>query len=209
MPGSLQAKLLRVLENGTLRRVGATQERKVDVRILAATNRNLRDEIKAGRFREDLYYRINVMSLELPPLREREGDIELLVDRFLGDDWHIEEDALQALMRYSWPGNVRQLINVLERAKILADDDVIQLKQLPKEVLLGEHGAAPTTSTGTVPAAPDDLDSFQRQKVLGVLQRENFNKARAARALGISRRKLYRLLERYGLGDSGSDQPKS
>jgi DNA-binding NtrC family response regulator len=202
MPGSLQAKLLRVLENGTLRRVGSIQERKVDVRLLAATNRNLRDEIKAGRFREDLYYRINVMSLELPPLRERQGDTELLVDHFLGDDWHIEDDALQALLRYPWPGNVRQLSNVLERAKILADDDVIRLKDLPKEVLQGSTGEV-VKSASEAPLT-DDLSTIQRQKVLAVLQRESQNKARAARALGISRRKLYRLLEKYGLSESGS-----
>lgn len=209
MPGSLQAKLLRVLENGTLRRVGSVQERKVDVRLLAATNRDLREEIKAGRFREDLYYRINVMSLELPPLRERHGDIELLVDHFLGDDWHIEEDTLQTLIRYPWPGNVRQLINVLERAKILADDDVIRLKDLPKEIVLAGSGQTLTSfaEVASVAQASDDLNSFQRQKVLEVLQRETFNKARAARALGISRRKLYRLLEKYGLGDSSSQHP--
>jgi len=201
MPGSLQAKLLRVLENGTLRRVGSVQERKVDVRLLAATNRDLRNEIKAGRFREDLYYRINVMSLELPPLRERNGDIPLLVDHFLGDDWHIEDDALEHLKSYSWPGNVRQLINVLERAKILTDDDVIRLKDLPKEVVTGQSPASPAIAEN---AATDDLGSFQRQKVLQVLEREAFNKAKAARALGISRRKLYRLLEKYGLADTPS-----
>jgi DNA-binding NtrC family response regulator len=209
MPGSLQAKLLRVLENGSLRRVGSIQERKVDVRLLAATNRDLSVEIKAGRFREDLYYRINVMSLELPPLREREGDVELLVDHLLGDDWHIEEDALQALNRYSWPGNVRQLSNVLERAKILADDDAIRLKDLPKEVLLGAASGGKTTPPTPValPDTTDDLHLFQKQKVLAVLQREAFNKAKAARALGISRRKLYRLLEKYGL-DSGTAVPE-
>jgi DNA-binding NtrC family response regulator len=209
MPGSLQAKLLRVLENGSLRRVGSIQERKVDVRLLAATNRDLSVEIKAGRFREDLYYRINVMSLELPPLREREGDIELLVDHFLGDDWHIEEDALQALNRYSWPGNVRQLINVLERAKILVDEDVIRLKDLPKEVILGgtSSGKGAETAPATTVDTTDDLHLFQKQKVLAVLEREAFNKAKAARALGISRRKLYRLLEKYGLADSGIAAP--
>jgi DNA-binding NtrC family response regulator len=166
MPGSLQAKLLRVLENGSLRRVGSIQERKVDVRLLAATNRDLSVEIKAGRFREDLYYRINVMSLELPPLREREGDIELLVDHFLGDDWHIEEDALQALNRYSWPGNVRQLINVLERAKILVDEDVIRLKDLPKEVILGgtSSGKGAETAPATTVDTTDDLHLFQKQR---------------------------------------------
>ena len=210
MPGSLQAKLLRVLENGTLRRVGSIQERKVDVRLLAATNRDLREEIKAGRFREDLYYRINVMSLELPPLRERVGDIELLVDHFLGDDWHIEDDALNALLRYPWPGNVRQLINVLERAKILADDDVIRLHELPKEVLSGGQASVPPqpgTSVAVVTEATDDLNAAQRHKVLEVLKRESFNKARAARALGISRRKLYRLLEKYGLEDGSPSSP--
>lgn len=210
MPGSLQAKLLRVLENGSLRRVGSVQERKVDVRLLAATNRDLSAEIKAGRFREDLYYRINVMSLELPPLRERQGDIELLVDHFLGDDWHIEDDALQALNRYDWPGNVRQLINVLERAKILADEDVIRLKDLPKEVILGSAGSAKSLAPAAFPAeSTDDLHLFQKQKVLAVLQREAFNKAKAARALGISRRKLYRLLEKYGLTDTGTTSPSS
>lgn len=210
MPGSLQAKLLRVLENGSLRRVGSIQERKVDVRLLAATNRDLRDEIKAGRFREDLYYRINVMSLELPPLRERVGDIELLVDYFLGDDWHIEDEALQTMLRYSWPGNVRQLINVLERAKILADNETIRLHELPREVIQGasQSAAQPTAVEAVfVSEATDDLSAFQRQKVLAVLKREDFNKARAARALGISRRKLYRLLEKYGLADSGSSAP--
>ncbi|WP_425619490.1 sigma-54 dependent transcriptional regulator [Anatilimnocola sp. NA78] len=203
MPGSLQAKLLRVLENGALRRVGSIQERKVNVRLLAATNRDLRNEIKAGRFREDLYYRINVMSLELPPLRERCGDIDLLVDHFLGDDWHIEDEALRLLNGYNWPGNVRQLVNVLERAKILADDDVIRKKDLPKEVLQGQLSDPATIQPPLTPAAaPDDLNSFQRAKVLAVLQREAFNKAKAARALGISRRKLYRLLEKYELADS-------
>ena len=202
MPAALQAKLLRVLENGSMRRVGSIQERKVDVRLLAATNRDLRQEIKAGRFREDLYYRINVMSLELPPLRERREDIPLLVDHFLGDDWHIESDTLEHLIRHSWPGNIRQLINVLERAKILADDDVIRTKDLPKEVIAGELPAPRLTPRDK---SADDLSSFQRQKVMQVLERERFNKAKAARALGISRRKLYRLLEKYGLADAPSE----
>src|SRR6478752_8512196 len=111
LPGSLQAKLLRVLEDGSLRRIGSVQERRVHVRLLAATNRNLANEVEASRFREDLYYRINVMSLELPPLRERQGDIPLLVAHFLGTGWEIEPAALEAMEHYHWPGNVRQLIN--------------------------------------------------------------------------------------------------
>src|SRR5678815_1145305 len=111
MPGSLQAKMLRVLEDGSMRRIGSIKERRVDVRILAATNRNMSREVTEGRFREDLYYRINVMSLELPPLRKRSGDIPLLVRQFLGAGWEIEPVALLAIEQYSWPGNVRQLIN--------------------------------------------------------------------------------------------------
>jgi DNA-binding NtrC family response regulator len=205
MPGALQAKLLRVLENGTLRRVGSVRELKVNVRLLAATNRDLRAEIQAGRFREDLYYRINVMSLELPPLRDRHGDIPLLLQHFLGDHWQVAEDAQFCLTHYAWPGNVRQLINALERAKILCDERLIQLKDLPKEVVAGMT-PPPATVSPIVTEASDDLSSFQRQKVLHVLQREQNNKAKAARALGISRRKLYRLLDKYGLANLASPE---
>lgn len=199
LPGSLQAKLLRVLEDGSLRRIGSVQERRVNVRLLAATNRNLAQEVGAKRFREDLYYRINVMSLELPPLRERQGDVALLVAHFLGPGWEIEPAALQALERYSWPGNVRQLINALERAKILCDSELIRCKDLPKEVvapcvpqILG-NGALEDT---------DDLAAIQRSKVVEVLRREAGNKSKAARALHIDRRKLYRLLEKYAIADA-------
>lgn len=205
MPAALQAKLLRILENGVLRRVGSVQERKVDVRLLAATNRNLEEEIQAGRFREDLYYRINVMALELPPLRERFGDISLLIEHFLGKHWHIDNEALHCIKRYTWPGNVRQLINVVERAKILADDNVIRMKDLPK-ALLADHPMS--HAPAAIREAPDDLGLCQRVKVLQVLERESFNKAKAARSLGISRRKLYRLLEKYGLETTASASPE-
>jgi DNA-binding NtrC family response regulator len=135
LAGSLQAKLLRVLEDGSLRRIGSIKERRVNVRLLAATNRNLAEHVQAGRFREDLYYRINVMSLELPPLRAREGDIPLLIEHFLAPDWTIEPEARRAMEAYHWPGNVRQLINVIDRAKILADDRVVRFHDLPNEVL--------------------------------------------------------------------------
>jgi DNA-binding NtrC family response regulator len=195
MPGALQAKLLRVLEDGSMRRVGSLQERKVDVRLLAATNRDLQKEVQAGRFREDLYYRINVMSLELPPLRERTGDIPLLVQHFLGPGWDIEPEAMARIEAYSWPGNVRQLINAIERAKILADDRVIRLKDLPKEVVHTPVGTATPAAASVL--TTDDLATLQRHKIVEVLRREAANKSRAARALGIDRRKLYRLLEKY------------
>jgi DNA-binding NtrC family response regulator len=166
---------------------------------LAATNRNLTKEVEAGRFREDLYYRINVMTLELPPLRQRQGDLPLLVAHFLGPGWEIEPAALEAMERYPWPGNVRQLINAIERAKIVCDSEVIRLADLPKEVM----GAAGSGESGLPgPEATDDLAFIQRSKVVEVLRREAGNKSRAARALGIDRRKLYRLLEKYAIGEN-------
>ena len=192
LPGSLQAKLLRVLEDGSLRRVGSVKERRVNVRILAATNRNMLDEVQDGNFREDLYYRINVMSLELPPLRKRVGDIPLLVQHFLGPEWEIDDDALAAIERYDWPGNIRQLSNALERSKILADDGRVRISDLPHEV-------TEFSTTDRRLADIDDLSSIERTKIVEVLRRENGNKSRTAQILGIDRRKLYRLLEKYGI----------
>jgi DNA-binding NtrC family response regulator len=192
MPGSLQAKLLRVLEDGSMRRVGSLKERRVDVRLLVATNRRMDQEVAEGRFREDLFYRINVMSLDLPPLRDRTGDIPLLVERFLAPDWQISERAMQVLERFRWPGNVRQLINVIERAKIMADGNTIQLSDLPHDLI--DAPAVRHTPSG---ANNDDLASIEKEKIVEILQREAGNKTRAAKALGIDRRKLYRLLEKY------------
>jgi len=207
LPGSLQAKLLRVLEDGSLRRIGSVQERRVNMRLLAATNRDLAEEVNGKRFREDLYYRINVMSLELPSLRERKGDIPLLVRHFLGPGWEIETAAAEALERYPWPGNVRQLINTIERAKILSDSETIRLADLPKEVVA--PGSTTSSNGSTVVEALDDLAAIQRSKVVEVLRREGGNKSKAARVLGIDRRKLYRLLEKYTIHDTelvGADQ---
>ncbi len=199
MPGSLQAKLLRVLEDGSMRRIGSLQERRVNVRLLAATNRDMAKEVAANRFREDLYYRINVMSLELPPLRQRVGDIPLLVRHFLKSNWTIQPAALEALERYQWPGNVRQLINAIERAKIMADDYEIRLSDLPREVV---HAASGGEARPVAIDDIDDLASIQRHKIIEVLKREGGNKSRAAKALGIDRRKLYRLLEKYSISDA-------
>jgi len=208
MPGSLQPKLLRVLEDGSMRRIGSVKERRVDVRLVAATNRDMAAEVKAGRFREDLYYRINVMSLLLPPLRERNGDVTLLVRKFLGADWQIEPEALAAIERYTWPGNIRQLINAIDRAKILADGHLVRLKDLPRDVALGPQAVATATATASGSVCdPSDasLASIERAHVVEILRRERGNKARAARALGVNRRSLYRLLERYGLSADGSE----
>jgi len=197
MPGSLQAKLLRVLEDGSMRRVGSHKERRVNVRLLAATNRNMADEVESGRFREDLYYRINVMSLELPSLRERTGDIPLLVAEFLGEGWQIEPEAMRALERHPWPGNVRQLMNALERAKIMADGSTVRHHDFPAEITRRQ-----TASPAVENLETDELATLERAKIVEVLRRERGNKSRAARALGVDRRKLYRMLEKYDIQET-------
>ena len=208
MPGALQAKLLRVLEDGSMRRVGSLKEIRVDVRLLAATNRNLQQEVQAGRFREDLFYRINVLSLELPRLAERAGDVRLLVAKFLGDAWKISDEAMAVLERYDWPGNVRQLINVVERAKILGEGNQIEVVDLPGEIIR----AHTNPSAAVLVDGEDRLAAIQRAHVVSVLERTKGNKARAARMLGVTRRSLYRLIEKFGLpvpaGDANmAEQP--
>ena len=194
LAGSLQAKLLRVLEDGSLRRIGSVKERRVRVRLIAATNRDMAVEVQAGRFREDLYYRINVLTIGLPPLREREGDVEILIRHFVGADWKIEQEVLRIAEIYTWPGNVRQLLNALERAKILAEDDWIRAKNLPPEIVKGALDR-PLPS----PGASIDLDTLNKAHVGETYKRFSGNKARTARALGVGRRTLYRLLEKYGI----------
>ncbi|HZZ81894.1 MAG TPA: sigma-54 dependent transcriptional regulator [Gemmataceae bacterium] len=202
MAPGLQAKLLRVLENGHYRRVGSTHEGIADVRILAATNKNLEDELKAGKFREDLYYRLNVVTINLPALKDRKQDVPELVKHFLmtrqigPTPFAITPDALDALTHYDWPGNVRELANVLERAQILAEEHTITLDDLP-ENLVEQHGHAPAAS------AMDSrhLRAMERKHVLEVLQHEKGNKVHAAKTLGISRRALYRLIKKHHLSD--------
>jgi two-component system response regulator AtoC len=137
MSPGMQAKLLRVLESGHYRRVGNTQEQHANVRVIAATNKPLEEDQKNGRFRDDLFYRLNVVSIPLPPLRERPEDIPILIDHFLTSrqmgktKYRVDPQALDVMVRYHWPGNVRELVNVLERAQILADDDLITTDDLP------------------------------------------------------------------------------
>jgi DNA-binding NtrC family response regulator len=240
LPPSLQPKLLRVLEDGSMRRIGCHKERHVRVRIIAATNRDLQNEVREGRFREDLYYRINVLSLNLPPLRDREGDVERLIAYFLPAQFHLHPAAREAMTRYHWPGNVRQLINVIQRATILADANEIVMSDLPAEVINRTDGplgqgmgrtavagvagsgvaGSGTTSSGIAGASfasmgnsrnlpTAKLDDIAKAHVLEVLANENGNKARAARKLGIHRRKLYRLLERFDKEERTSEALQS
>lgn len=201
---ALQAKLLRVLEDGHYRRVGGTKESHANVRVLAATNKPLEDEQKAGRFREDLFYRLNVVTIDLPPLRDRKEDIPALVEHFLTTRqvgktrWHVHPDALQALVNYAWPGNVRELANVLERAQILAEDNVITPDDLPEATFLPQAQADQPSPTSR------NLDELEKRTVQSALAEANGNKVHAAKALGVSRRALYRLIARYGLDESRS-----
>lgn len=200
MAPGLQAKLLRVLEDGHYRRVGSTQEQHADVRIVAATHQPLEEAIHGGKFREDLFYRLNVITIDLPPLRERREDISELVEHFLVTrrvgtvPFRIEPDALAALQRYDWPGNVRELANVLERAQILAEEHVITLDDLPETLIDLEAAAAADSGKN-----PDHLSEVERRHVAEILKREKSNKVHAARALGVSRRALYRLIAKYKL----------
>jgi DNA-binding NtrC family response regulator len=207
MAPGLQAKLLRVLENGQYRRVGSTQEAHADVRVVAATNKDLEEEQKAGRFREDLYYRLNVVTVKLPLLRERPEDLPDLVEHFLKSrqigprPFRLQPEAVEALRRYDWPGNVRELANVLERAQILAEGDSITLDDLPENIAEFGGPGGSAASGGN----PQNLREVERRHVVSVLRAEKGNKVHAARALGISRRALYRLVRKYHLAGETSD----
>ena len=206
MTPSLQAKLLRVLEDGHFRRVGSTQERHADVRIVAATNKPLEDEVKTGKFREDLFFRVNVISIHLPPLKDRREDIPELIGHFLRTrhigkmPFTVDPRALQVLCGYDWPGNIRELANVLERAQILAEGHVITTDDLPENLIQVSKPASAIASRVPV-ASPDDLEVIERKHVEEVLRRCGNNKVQASKALGISRRTLYRLIEKYELGN--------
>jgi DNA-binding NtrC family response regulator len=201
--GKMQAQLLRVLQEGEIRRVGGSEPVKVDVRVVAATNRDLEEEVRAGRFREDLYFRINVVTIRLPPLRDRPTDIELLVNHFLAKyaarerraDAGIAPDAMQVLKRYAWPGNVRELENVIERALALAKDAVILPSDLPVEVTGVQQQPSLPAGGGLVDDRPT-LAELERRYIELILKETGGNKKRAAEILGIDRRTLYRTLER-------------
>lgn len=199
LAGGLQAKLLRVLEDGSMRRIGSVKERRVKVRLIAATNRDLAKEVAAGRFREDLFYRVNVLSITIPPLRERLDDIPLLIEHVLGKDWKLGQGVRDLFQSYSWPGNIRQLVNALERAKILADNHTIEIHNLPPE-LRGNTDAHAAFDDGVGIHIGDavPMESISKMHITEVLKRNNGNKAKAARELGIARRSLYRMLEKFG-----------
>ena len=201
IPKSQQPFLLRVLEEREVTRVGETTPRKIDVRVLAASNRSLDDEVAAGRFRSDLFYRIRVAHITVPPLRERAGDVPLLAKRFLGQFRErnrsapraISEEALRALVRYPWPGNVREVKNVIEFAAIRCASEIIQRADLPPEIIAVAEPAG----------ALEKLSAEEEKaRLLDALSRANRNRTEAARILGISRATLYRRLGELGISDT-------
>ena len=204
---ALQAKLLRVIQERDFIPVGATRPKKVDVRFVAATNKDLQREVSEGRFREDLYYRLNVITINLPPLRERPEDIEPLALHFLrrfsvsmSKEIHdIEPEALAALQGYSWPGNVRELENVMERAVILTGGTSVMASVIPL------HAAVKSAPAITVPAKAEmvALEEMERQHIESVLKGTGYHKSRTAEILGISRRTLDRRIMDFGLMDEG------
>ncbi|HEX4567787.1 MAG TPA: sigma-54 dependent transcriptional regulator, partial [Vicinamibacterales bacterium] len=213
LPLTLQAKLLRVLELGEVHRVGSLDPRKVSVHVVAATNRDLRAEVVAGRFRSDLYYRLNIVEVALPPLRERREDIPYLTAAFVGETSERLQKSLlgltpgaeRLLAMASWDGNVRELRNVIERACILADGDFITERELSVSMPLSRPLAQtplalPATQEDA--ASADLLVTVEREHIQRALMRARGNKKAAARMLGLSRRALYRRLERLDLGDT-------
>jgi transcriptional regulator with PAS, ATPase and Fis domain len=214
MAPGLQAKLLRVMEDGHYRRLGSTVEKHADVRVVAATNKPLEDEVKAGRFREDLFYRLNVVSIVLPPLKDRRDDIPLLVAHLLQTrpvgktPFTVDSEAMQVLLGYDWPGNVRELANVLERAQILAEGTTITRDDLPENLIQASRAIATGSAAAAAVAGPDDLELVERRHVEDVLRRSGGNKVQAAKALGVSRRSLYRLIDKYGLGEPSTSRPE-
>ncbi|MBI3578488.1 MAG: sigma-54-dependent Fis family transcriptional regulator [Ignavibacteriales bacterium] len=201
----VQPKLLRFLQTGEFRRVGGNKNMKADVRLISATNKDLRKEVAAGRFREDLLYRLNVITLGLPSLRERKDDIPMLVEFFLKnrlrgkEPRQIEEKALEILMKYDWPGNVRELENVIERAAILCLDNVIRVDDLALPIgtrsLIEPFGSGEGNQLG---AAVPMID-IEKAHINGVLKTVNWNKNVAAKILGISLKTLYTKIQQYNL----------
>jgi len=202
---SMQAKLLRALQEREIRRVGGTRAIKIDVRVVAATNRDLRAMVADGRFRDDLYYRINVLSIDVPPLRERREDIDLLIDYFIKKHTRntsrlvrgITPDARRLMNDYSWPGNVRQLESAIERAILLAESDLITVEDLPLEV---RQESRPSPEGGfKLPTEGLVFEDMERQLILQAMERTDYNITKAAKLLGLTFRTLQYRLEKFGI----------
>jgi DNA-binding NtrC family response regulator len=206
-----QPKLLRFLETGEFRRVGGTNTRMVDVRVVSATNKNLQEEVKENRFREDLLYRLNVVSLRLPNLKERKEDIPLLVESFLARKTktkHLSPEALQVLMTYDWPGNVRELEHVIEGAIALSHADVVEPKDLWMNVALS--AAPPQPGLSELPQAESlmTIEDLEKLHIERTLKHLRWNRVKTAKALGITPKTLYLKIKRYNIQVPRWDSPE-
>ena len=216
LPLELQGKLLRVLQEKEIRPVGSNQKTKVDVRVMAATNRDLEAEYRKGTFRKDLYFRLNVVTVNVPALRERRTDIPLLVNWFLeryapGTPIPVTHAAMKCLLQYDWPGNVRELENCIERAVALGDRQVIDINDLPQTISSSRLMAVaePATVAGGDEISSTDLEDIERATIQRVFEQVKGDKVLAGRMLGISRATLYRKLKRYNIGTRLSQLPTS
>jgi DNA-binding NtrC family response regulator len=211
MPASMQVKLLRAIEETSLLRVGGTQPISIDIRIVAATNKDLNEEVKAGRFRKDLFYRLNVINLHLPPLAERRDDIPLLAHHFLhhyskaqGKTIEtISDEAMEILTSYEYPGNIRELENIIERAVALCVETTILPKHLPQEIERLCFKVYRSSSSLQIPT----LEENERQYVLSVLKSVDGSRGKAAEIMGIDRSSLWRKLKRWGMDGDNSELP--
>ena len=198
LPLAMQVKLLRVIQEKKVRPVGASQEESVDVRILSATHKNLSDMVASGEFREDLYYRINVIELHVPALRERSDDVLLLADhilRRLSDTGSLDESAREALLNYAFPGNVRELENMLERAVTLCSGGSISAKDLN----MRQSGDAAKTQPAITGKLGEQVEDVQRQAIVEALEKTRYNKTAAAKLLGLSFRQLRYRIKKLGI----------
>jgi two-component system, NtrC family, response regulator AtoC len=205
LPLELQAKLLRVLQEKEVRPVGSNQKVKVDVRVIAATNRDLEAEYRNGTFRKDLYFRLNVVTVHLPSLRERRSDIPMLVHWFLdryapGDSVQVTSAAIKCLLQYDWPGNVRELENSIERAIALGDRRTIDISDLPPTISSASSSPDAGLELPASSLTSTDLEDIERATIQRVFEQVKGDKALAGKMLGISRATLYRKLKRYNIG---------
>jgi transcriptional regulator with PAS, ATPase and Fis domain len=205
LPPEMQAKLLRVLQEKEVRPVGSNQKVKVDVRVIAATNRDLEAEYRNGTFRKDLYFRLNVVTVHLPSLRERRSDIPMLAHWFLeryarGSSIQITAAAMKSLLQYDWPGNVRELENCIERAVALGDGRAIDFDDLPPSITSAIPIADQRSDSPSSGLTTTDLEDIERATIQRVFEQVKGDKALAGKMLGISRATLYRKLKRYNIG---------
>src|SRR5215813_922948 len=213
LPLEMQAKLLRVLQEKEVRPVGSNQKVKVDVRIIAATNRDLEAEYRNGTFRKDLYFRLNVVTVHLPALRERRSDIPMLVHWFLdsyakGNAIQVTSAAMKCLLQYDWPGNVRELENCIERAVALGDRETIDVDDLPAAIVSSTSTSITASESPSSSLSTTDLEDIERTTIQRVFEQVKGDKVMAGRMLGISRATLYRKLKRYNIGvPSASSSP--